>query len=633
MAQLQVRPTTDEEFTALWWARGDAPVRVAHAVVPLIDGRAAMLGMAISFLTAKRRIWLADWDLHARLLMVRDRDQRAGPDGSPEQNTLLDRLRAAGLDDDALALWRAGQLRVMDVLGFAARRGVDVRVLLWSPFNPFGLMHIINSPREQQRLLEPLGVKVHQDKSSRSPLHVAQALHQKCAVVDDETAFVGGVDLTVEHNGDFDRWDVPAHPYDPAQRSTDIGLAPHPWHDAHLLVLGPPARDVAHNLHQRWMETEHRRLRRIYRDVTPPVRNVSLRTLVKDRRGQHEAVAYEEFVRRGDNPDEEIPGPPARVQVVRTIPPLTYRFAPDGIDGIFQAYAAAIRQARRFIHLESQYLWLEGFHGTDAWRLGWQSRAMRRVLDELAAALERGVPVSLVLPDHPNAGRAYTDQTIRWLREQAHFPDDLLRVFTLATSGPGEDGTMRYRPIYVHAKVGIVDDRWATIGSANLNSRGMSHDAEINVAVLDSNFAGGLRSALWAEHLGLLREAHTGWPAPACLPSNDAALPQRTRGLLGLIMQGALSSRGSDLVESHQGPTDEAALNDPVNGMDVLGRRAKANLDHLKRGEPLDGQLLPYIAHEDAAAFGLPVHPDCGYLDALRVQRGEQNVFHVNRYV
>ena len=180
--------------------------------------------------------------------------------------------------------------------------------------------------------------------------------------------------------------------------------------------------------------------------------------------------------------------------MVRTIPALTYRFAPAGIYGVAQAYTLAARRAQRFIYLESQYLWLESFVGVDVRRIGWRSHHMRALLTELAAAAERGVAIAVVLPDHPNCGRMFTDDSIAWLRQHAPHADAAgrLHFFTLATSAPHPDrGHMRYRPIYVHAKVGIVDDRWATIGSANLNSRGMSHDVEFNVAALDANFPAG----------------------------------------------------------------------------------------------------------------------------------------------
>jgi hypothetical protein len=111
-----------ERDRCAWWAVGDAPVRVARTLVPLVDGRAAMLAMCAAFLTAKQSIRLADWGIYVRLRMVRGTDQRAGPDGAEEQYVLMDRLRAAGLGREALALWESGNLRVMDVLGFAARR-------------------------------------------------------------------------------------------------------------------------------------------------------------------------------------------------------------------------------------------------------------------------------------------------------------------------------------------------------------------------------------------------------------------------------------------------------------------------------------------------------------------------------
>jgi phosphatidylserine/phosphatidylglycerophosphate/cardiolipin synthase-like enzyme len=75
-------------------------------------------------------------------------------------------------------------------------------------------------------------------------------------------------------------------------------------------------------------------------------------------------------------------------------------------------------------------------------------------------------------------------------------------------------------PIYVHAKVCVIDDVWATVGSDNLNRRSWTHDSELSCAVIDSElderipidpgglgdgsrkFARELRLSLWAEHLG-----------------------------------------------------------------------------------------------------------------------------------
>ena len=61
--------------------------------------------------------------------------------------------------------------------------------------------------------------------------------------------------------------------------------------------------------------------------------------------------------------------------------------------------------------------------------------------------------------------------------------------------------------LYVHAKVGIVDDRWLTVGSANLNAHSLLNDTEMNVVTDDPELARDTRLRLWAEHLELEPEA------------------------------------------------------------------------------------------------------------------------------
>jgi phosphatidylserine/phosphatidylglycerophosphate/cardiolipin synthase-like enzyme len=617
-----------------WWALGDAPVRVADTVVPLVDGRAAMLAMCAAILGAKERVWLADWDMHPRLTIVRGRDLRAGPDGSAEQDALLARLRAAGLDDDAIALWNAGSLRVVDVLGHVARRGVEVRVLLWDPLNPLGRLHITNNAPDNQRQLRAVGVDCRLDKNSRSILHVAQALHQKCCAIDGRLAFIGGVDLTVQCNGDFDRWDTPSHPFEGHSRSSDLGPAPHPWHDTHVLVSGAPALDVEHDIQQRWEDAGRTTVRR----VMPPLGHLAAMLLRGEREAGQHAVRRSETGEAPQGAGPEVPGAPARVQVVRTIPALTYRFAPAGIYGIAQAYTLAARRAERFMYLESQYLWLETFSGVDTPRLGRQSHHMRALLTEMAAAAERGVTIALVLPDHPNCGRVFTDATIGWLRQNAPRASvaGRLHFFTLATCAPhATEGHMRYRPIYVHSKATIIDDRWATIGSANLNSRGMSHDAELNLAILDSEFARALRMMLWAEHIGSLTHAHTGWPAPGAVPLPTPLVTGQDIGLVSLVepLEPWRIARPQQSAEYTPLDSELAALQDPLAGIALLAARAADNLERLRRGEALIGQVLPYLLHEEGAARGLNVDKERGLLDPLRLTREQVDVGHINRYM
>lgn len=145
-------------------------------------------------------------------------------------------------------------------------------------------------------------------------------------------------------------------------------------------------------------------------------------------------------------------------------------------------------------------------------------------------------------------------------------------------------GGAYYRPVYTHAKVAIVDDVWWTAGSANLNSRGLRSDAEINVAALDATVAHDLRLALWAEHLQ---------------PAND---------------------------QLHD-------LLDPLVGLAALERAALDNARRIQSGDPLSGHILPYLTTTDAARSGFAVHHEHGWLDALPGGAGALPAHHAERYL
>ncbi len=87
-----------------------------------------------------------------------------------------------------------------------------------------------------------------------------------------------------------------------------------------------------------------------------------------------------------------------------------------------------------------------------------------------------------VLPRHPDQDGVLADRPYRLgrydaLRRARAVGGDRLHLYDLENSA----GT----PIYVHAKVCIVDDVWVTVGSDNLNRRSWSHDSELNAAVVD----------------------------------------------------------------------------------------------------------------------------------------------------
>ena len=547
-------PGRERTASGSWWATGDMLPRNGCRVQPLVDGREAMHAMCIAFLRAQEYILLAGWDMQASLLMVRGEDARAGADDSPEQQHLVAQLRAVGLSDEAIALWTSEQLRVTDVLGFAARRGVRVGVLLWDAFHMGS--HLTNDPEKERAALTAVGVDCLLDDSSRHITHVTQALHQKCAVVDGRVAFVGGVDLTAQYTGDYDRWDTHHHPARSLERLSEWSAPAHPWHDVHTFIEGPAVGDVRRNIVQRW----------------------------------------EEVAARHHGPDwpSRLPGrtsapttPGVTAQVTRTIPPHTYKFAPQGIATIHEMYMRAMANAQSYIYIENQYLWPEVYLGLDSLRWGERSPEAMETLEAMGAALDRGVALAFVLPDHPNCGRRFSDGGIAWLRERSPraAAEGRLLVFTLAADERNAAGRIAYRPVYVHAKVAIIDDVWWTAGSANLNSRGLRSDAEINISVLDAATSHDLRLRLWHEHLRSER-----------------------------------SERAADLEV-------------PIAGLKALQASAQANLERVRRGEPLAGHLLPYVAAQDATSLGMPFSPEHGWLDNLDGGAGAHPAHYAHRYL
>src|SRR5262245_12918900 len=140
-----------------WWAAGDFAPRPGCRVQPFVDGHSAMLDMCRSFLSARRFILLAGWDLHAELPMVRGSDVHVDDEHDRVHQVQTASLREGGLDEEVVAFWSAGNLRVMDILGFAVRRGVRVGVLLWDAFHQGS--HLTNDPAAQRAMLATVGVE------------------------------------------------------------------------------------------------------------------------------------------------------------------------------------------------------------------------------------------------------------------------------------------------------------------------------------------------------------------------------------------------------------------------------------------------------------------------------------------
>jgi phosphatidylserine/phosphatidylglycerophosphate/cardiolipin synthase-like enzyme len=253
--------------------------------------------------------------------------------------------------------------------------------------------------------------------------------HEKLVIVDGETAFVGGIDLTSLGG---DRYDTSGHP-----ARGRLG-----WHDVATHVRGPAVADVARHFADRWREVEGERL---------------------------------------EPPPTPAPAGDIELQVVRTLPDRVYDFARAGDFRILEAYVRALRSARSLVYLENQFLW--------------SPEVVRILLDKLRRPPSPEFRLVALLPARPNNG---ADDTRGQLAALVRADDGNGRF--LAATIRSRSGT-RTDPLYVHAKVAVVDDAWLTIGSANLNEHSLFNDSEMNVVTQDRALARATRLRLWAEHL------------------------------------------------------------------------------------------------------------------------------------
>jgi phosphatidylserine/phosphatidylglycerophosphate/cardiolipin synthase-like enzyme len=247
------------------------------------------------------------------------------------------------------------------------------------------------------------------------------------------------VDGEVAFVGGIDLTSLAGDRFDGAPHRLKGGLG---WHDVSTRLLGPAVADVAEHFVARW-----------------------------------NAVT-----------GERLPAPPApaaagstTLQIVRTIPEKVYEFVPRGDFRILEAYLRALRSAQAFIYLENQFLW--------------SPEIVRVLVGKLRNPPRDDFRLVVVLPARPNDGADDTRGQLGVLVD-ADDGNNRFLAATLHTRTGDLTG-----PMYVHAKVGIVDDAWLTIGSANLNEHSLFNDSEMNVVTCDAALARETRLRLWSEHL------------------------------------------------------------------------------------------------------------------------------------
>ena len=374
-------------------------------------------------------------------------------------------------------------LTISSVLAGAASRGAIVNGLVWRSHWD----RLAFSAAQNRRLgaeIEAAGGCCLLDMRVR----VGGSHHQKFVVIRhldgsksrDDVAFVGGIDLCHGRRDELD------HAGDPQSQpmAAAYGKRP-PWHDVQLAIRGPAVGAVEYVFRERWTDPQ-------------PLSRAPWRRVADRIRGE-QVKARTLPIQQSDPPVVSTHA----VQILRTYPNRRhgYPFAPSGERSVARGYQKALQRARSLIYIEDQYLW--SAHVVEPFAVALREQPRLRMIAVLPMCPDQDGRVS----GPPNElGRLDALQSLR------SAGGDRVAVYGLENSG----GV----PIYVHAKVCVIDDVWASVGSDNLNRRSWSHDSELSCAVIDQDhdprepldpgglgdgarvFARNLRLELAREHLG-----------------------------------------------------------------------------------------------------------------------------------
>jgi len=278
---------------------------------------------------------------------------------------------------------------------------------------------------------------VRDELRSAGPIHCALDGHERPLHCHHEKSIV--IDGEIAYVGGIDLTSLAGDRRDSQRHPARAALG---WHDVTTRTRGPLVADVAEHFNMRWHAVTGERL-----------------------------------------PDPPPPSPAGDVtaQLTRTLPEHIYPRAPGRSFGILESYLRALRSAERYVYLETQYLW--------------SPEIVAVLADKLRHPPHDRFRLLILLPARPKGGADDTRGALGELIEADAGAGRVLACCLYARAGSASD------VIYVHAKVGIVDDRWMTVGSANLNDHSLFNDTELNVVTHDAELARATRLALWAEHL------------------------------------------------------------------------------------------------------------------------------------
>jgi phospholipase D1/2 len=354
----------------------------------------------------------------------------------------------------------AGDARLLPFLNrlCSLNPDLEVYVLAWD----FNTVYALRREWFQKLIFEwSSGGRINFRFDSAHPLGASH--HQKFIVIDGALAFAGGMDLCEA------RWDDRRHLAENRDRTGPGGAPYGPYHDIQSCHTGPAAAALAEVFRMRWENSGGGPLH-----LPEPAEPAGRKTSFTLPLGAGEVAISR--------------------TAARTIVPMR-----EPVLEIRRLYLDAIGAAEELIYMENQYF---------------SSQAVYRALvDRLRARDRPRLEVVIVIPKAPHTfleevamGLAQV-KMLHSIREVAKSEGHDLGIYYCL---PGGDGAEE-EPVYIHAKLLVVDDRFLTVGSANTNNRSMGLDTELNVSweadpASQPELAGriaGVRADLIAEHAGM----------------------------------------------------------------------------------------------------------------------------------
>lgn len=370
--------------------------RIARAdrLSVLIDAHAYYLAVLDAITQARQTIFILGWDIDSRVVLKQD---------------------------------EIGQVTLGQALRSALERNpnLTISILCWD----FAMIYSLERqlfPQFQRAFRHPRIQFVLDGKHPFGASH-----HQKAVVIDDQLAFLGGLDLCSH------RWDTRMHwAFDSRRKGID-GKPYHPFHDLQVAVDGQAARAIGELFRSRWRNATGQ-------DIPPPA--VPIRPAPRIWPEGAEALATD-----------------IDVALARTYPQGAHE---PPVCEVEQLFLDSIARAERYLYIDNQYFTSERI-----------ASAIRQRLGE-----PNGPEVLLVVPRF-NAGwmEQYSMGVLRSriLRQlMANDPYRRLRVYY-----PAVQSVSGEIPVSLHSKMMIIDDWLLHTGSANLSNRSMGLDSECDLAI------------------------------------------------------------------------------------------------------------------------------------------------------